>query len=445
MRVVSVGDYLDRCGSPVPTSNSLSLPKARDFAETVLDEKTAGVELIECRQSERSETVVVDLHVDLPRRGPRFDIRPVERLAVTFLAADLEPPDARALREDFPVLPHQNRKIDAPPLSLCYTETPYADLRRRWTSAFLLEALSNWLRLSAKGKLHQEDQPLEPLLDSSRMVLIANRKVLEQSEPVVVLPAPPAREEQLEALLAVRQADLAGNESLARAAKDLAFRIAVVDCPARTHGVIHRSPQNLAELDELLTVPGFDFIAELRSRFRTWKGDTDAKELQHLRRLKLLLVVTLPKSRVPDGPVETTEHRAFVTTASIEDVGTDIGAWVVHDGHLVDWTGSEGGANSNRGEGTPLDGVRISWTLERDVAAALSGRPPATGNVVALGVGALGSQVVSGLLRQGFGTWTLIDKDILLPHNTARHELPSCYIGMSKAQALAPVVGSPAA
>ncbi|MFX0203770.1 MAG: Mov34/MPN/PAD-1 family protein, partial [Candidatus Hodarchaeota archaeon] len=53
-----------------------------------------------------------------------------------------------------------------------------------------------------------------------------------------------------------------------------------------------------------------------------------------------------------------------------------------------------------------------------------------------IGLGALGSQVVLNLVRQGFSNWKLIDSEILLPHNFARHGLSAFYRGTSKAVAL---------
>lgn len=53
-----------------------------------------------------------------------------------------------------------------------------------------------------------------------------------------------------------------------------------------------------------------------------------------------------------------------------------------------------------------------------------------------IGLGALGSQVVFNLSRQGISDWTLIDDDTLLPHNFARHALSGYYRGVSKAVAL---------
>ena len=56
---------------------------------------------------------------------------------------------------------------------------------------------------------------------------------------------------------------------------------------------------------------------------------------------------------------------------------------------------------------------------------------------MAVGVGALGSQVVQTLVRSGFGRWTLVDEDDLLPHNLSRHALAPFFVGHSKAVAMA--------
>ena len=46
-----------------------------------------------------------------------------------------------------------------------------------------------------------------------------------------------------------------------------------------------------------------------------------------------------------------------------------------------------------------------------------------------MGAGALGSQVIITLARSGFGNWTIVDEDDLLPHNLARHALNGFYVG----------------
>src|SRR5690606_32726133 len=53
-----------------------------------------------------------------------------------------------------------------------------------------------------------------------------------------------------------------------------------------------------------------------------------------------------------------------------------------------------------------------------------------------IGLGALGSPIVTNLARQGYGKWLLIDNDLLLPHNLARHALSGSWIGHPKSTAM---------
>src|SRR5690606_15628892 len=54
----------------------------------------------------------------------------------------------------------------------------------------------------------------------------------------------------------------------------------------------------------------------------------------------------------------------------------------------------------------------------------------------------VGSHVVNNLVRAGYGRWTVVDSDVLLPHNLARHSLPGVFVGQSKAEAVAMMLNS---
>ena len=57
--------------------------------------------------------------------------------------------------------------------------------------------------------------------------------------------------------------------------------------------------------------------------------------------------------------------------------------------------------------------------FRRELAAQMNGYDGdgTTPDMVAIGVGALGSQVLTNLVRSGYGRWTLVDEDVLHPHN----------------------------
>lgn len=93
--------------------------------------------------------------------------------------------------------------------------------------------------------------------------------------------------------------------------------------------------------------------------------------------------------------------------------------------------------DAQRGAAVPILVLSPGLAFSPEGAAAANHATADPCKVVAVGAGALGSQVVSSLYRSGFGDWTIVDEDDLLPHNLARHELPGCYVGYPKSLALA--------
>jgi hypothetical protein len=61
---------------------------------------------------------------------------------------------------------------------------------------------------------------------------------------------------------------------------------------------------------------------------------------------------------------------------------------------------------------------------------------------MAIGTGAIGSQTILNLVKSGFGSWTFIDDDELLPHNLARHALPPVFVGWPKVKAMVTLANS---
>jgi integrative and conjugative element protein (TIGR02256 family) len=85
--------------------------------------------------------------------------------------------------------------------------------------------------------------------------------------------------------------------------------------------------------------------------------------------------------------------------------------------------------------------MRRMAMLTPETAAQFNGVPPIAGAMAFVGLGALGSQLFMNLWRSGFGRWTLIDRDLHLPHNDSRHALVN-GIGEFKARAMASFAGA---
>ena len=178
-------DFLSIDGVLVPTA-SLSLPRARSLADAATLDNLPYVSLVECITSDSSETIVIDVVVERPQRTVH-DIRRTERIAVTFEASDDTVPEVVSLRSDFPWVPHVNLRHSEFPRSLCLYDRPWAELSARWTAAAFIERIRFWLAATARGALHQEDQPLEPLLLHNGLRIILPQTIYKDLESAAPL------------------------------------------------------------------------------------------------------------------------------------------------------------------------------------------------------------------------------------------------------------------
>ncbi|MBK8139464.1 MAG: ThiF family adenylyltransferase, partial [Chloroflexi bacterium] len=149
---------------------------------------------------------------------------------------------------------------------------------------------------------------------------------------------------------------------------------------------------------------------------------------------KLILFLVLPKSRTPGGTAEDSEEWAFLVATSVQDLAEKLGIYQSTEGLGL-------GRLLIPVEPYDLDKVETfplkpTYRLFRELAQELSGIEVGLQKITVIGAGALGSQVVLNLARQGIGQWTITDDDVLLPHNLARHALSPYFEGRKKAEAL---------
>jgi hypothetical protein len=157
--------YLDASGRSVSVE-SLAVRKARQLAEFLRTELHPWARLVDTLGGEEHEdrnTVVFDVDVEVSQERV-YDIHPIERVAVTFFPADDDWPETFALRRDFPTVPHRYITDTEFPLRLCLYEGPYSEEKTRWSVISIVERIREWLRDTAAGTLHAEDQQLEQML-----------------------------------------------------------------------------------------------------------------------------------------------------------------------------------------------------------------------------------------------------------------------------------------
>jgi integrative and conjugative element protein (TIGR02256 family) len=178
----------------------------------------------------------------------------------------------------------------------------------------------------------------------------------------------------------------------------------------------------------MLAFTGLDLMTTLRRHFREWTGNIGVLSA------RLILIVSLPKRRADDAEAEAEETWGFLTTLEVRQVGVEIGLWELRDGIpgllVVP-------PQDRNGSAVKLELLNPVETLTRSAAAILNGlAAPAETRVVAVGAGALGSQIIINLVRAGYCTWTVVDDDWFLPHNLTRHYLGHYAIGSAKADVL---------
>ena len=358
-------------------------------------------ELKECRIAGQDggyhEIVFVDVDVEVPQH-PTHDIRHSEPLVVVFTRGDEDPPAVFALRSDFPRVPHLNLLPAGFPPSLCLYDRPFNEVLIDWTAPKFVERIRHWLSQTANGTLHADDQTLEPLL--------------YQSDPMADLIVPEETfsvdSQDTPAWLSIRMVPkgpllftaISQPLNVTELPSELSCIALAVSCPPQVHGVISHRPDTLQELHDLTTDSGLNLIQILREELRRWLKDSEG-ESQRLLGVRLALIVRLPKMRASGGPAEVIEVRAFLVAATVGDVGADIGVWDLNDGRAGLLISPD---ETKIGQGTLLLPLNAHAAFSRSQAADANGvGPPSRVSIAAIGVGALGSQVVSNLVRSGFG------------------------------------------
>lgn len=418
--------FLTPPGDIVP-AEGIVLPRARSMVDAIAGGRLDFVRLVECRRQgtpadpEYAETVVIETDVERPQVVVH-DIRRTERLAIVFEQGDERCPGVFSMRADFPEVPHLNLTLDELPRSLCLYDQGWDEVKPRWTAPGFIERVRRWLADTAVGSLHREDQPLEQVLMGSGYRLVIPWSAMQSRGEAAV---------RLDFGL-IPSGEFGGTfvawrtgEGVERRKKPQ-FIASLFFVGERRHGVIRRAPRTLEELCDFVRSEEFDLLGELRSRVMAWKDDgcLDAA---------LIIVLGFPLQREDGTDVEVTDTWAFVTVKSVYEVGEAVGVW--------EKTGGKVGAfiapiESLRGATVPLDIVRPHFSFTREAAAAAGGGAAVKVKTIAVGVGALGSQTVMSLVRSGFGCWTVIDDDELLPHNLARHALLPDAVGYPKAAAM---------
>ena len=306
-------------------------------------------------------------------------------------------------------------------------------MKARWTAPAFIERIRHWLAETAIGSLHREDQPLEQVLASSDYTLVIPRSAIKsagetaQRLDVRFVPTEKGDSRTLIAYPLIEKEQKESERSTTRR-----FTASIFVAGSRQHGVIRRAPRTLEDVCEFVRSEEFDLLAEFRKRVMGWKDD-DCLDVA------LIIVIAFPLQRGDVATVEVTDTWAFLTMETVYEVGKRIGVWDKSQGMVGLLVPP---IETLKGAEVTIDVLRPHFSFSRWAAALASGVEAVDAKTVTVGAGAIGSQVVLNLVRGGFGRWTIIDDDDLLPHNLARHALFPDGIGWPKAVVLGVTISS---
>lgn len=428
--------YMEAPGTAT-SAEELVVPKAKAFVSYLKSGKHPYATLIDTRRDGASgaETVVFDVIVELSQIRPN-NVLERERLAASFTPADNVFPEVVALRDDFPWVPHLNQREKELPRSLCLYELPYTTVKLRWTPTVFVERIREWLSLTSEGTLHQDDQPLEniflgqfpPLIIPSDFVRSILKSGNEGNDAIRFDVHAVGDSPQALTGFVVTNPKMYG---VSNGTNHVAMAVVA---PPRKHGTIRRTPQNLQQIIEVMQEVEVDLLGILRQRLREWK-ENDAQVIE----ARMFLLLIFPKYREDGDPPETWEPdiSGFLLPNSIREVGAKLGLWQeTSNGTLAMLIG----AGEDQSSDIEVQIVNPVTQLTKSRAALFNGTQADDRRMVMVGVGALGSMVFQNLVRKGFGIWSIVDDDLMMPHNAARHVLTAVAAGMPKVSGMKQVV-----
>ena len=398
------------------STESLSIKKAIEFALAL--ESTDYSIPLECGKNEDGREVIVFETEPEVGQSAVNDIRYVERLAVLFDPEDNVSPEVFALRDDFPVVSHLNLKHFEKPKSLCLYEIPYDELKLSWRGVVFLERIREWLNKTSEGILHQADQPLEPFM----LDLVGS----------IILPKDFSEENVLHLYLIN---EFRGRHTLRAFDKPIPgyekngfrYTLLAIETEPQVHGILKKTPRNLHELSELVKGLGRDLIDDLiKPRFEPFL------EQSQLHSYRVVILLTIPKKRHKESDVTSIEKISFLSFNSIKEIAIACRFWAEEAGYLSIVLNEH--PIHDEVAKIEIGALSTYQIMDKPKAAIYNnlGLDNLNRSCALIGVGSLGSQVFMNLARMGYGKWKIVDDDVLLPHNIARHELDSTSVGFSK-------------
>jgi len=333
-----------------------------------------------------------------------FDIQNTEPLIIC-VEEGLRP-KVFASRDGFPLTPHQNNASNGHQ-DLCLFDLSYEELKPLLDGSFLLRQIDDWLCKAASNELHGASQPIEPYFLNTNSAVVSTG----QMDSAFYLKTRSINERTY-----FIQENQANNPT----------SFPVIHIPlnidVETDNIIRPLPSNLDEL--VGCFPSHNIYDDIVKGLLLIESTLKFKN--EVSNSRILLSLLISKTMKNDNNRNELEIRCVITTMKFGQIRRFFGLDI-----------------SNPGE-CNLSSIEIEvhgycYELDNELAAMYNGvynHPARKANILQIGVGAIGSQVLSNCVKAGFGQWTIVDNDIFLPHNVARHKLDVGNFGSYKSDIL---------
>lgn len=411
---MDVDAWLTTSFAEVIEVDDLTSSAAASFARFVDRHAAELATVVALRRGGAGEFVEVTFRTGRPQQSVVPILR-TERIGVRFAGGDTMP-FVYMLRSDFPDTAHQNLTVEGSPRAICIDDRSWAEARLTWTPAELVHRILTWFRRAAEGTLHDARQPVDPLMFGTGYNIIMSRTLIENANAQDLVAVP---DDTGTLMRVIPLAKLEG--------RALVFPLTVTAYRVPPAKMVRLSfaPGNLGSLADLLTARGINLFADLRNRLAGWLNDakTNAAQINSC----LAVIVEMPITS-PDGTQHGTDLRAFVSAEKVGDIAVALG--IAHKVESRDQGGAAGfvpafttGAMDEAALlAMAVLPAEVHATFDRALATRLAGRKlPDERRAVIVGGGGIGAHVAPCLAREGRFRWTVIDDDVLLPHNLARH------------------------
>lgn len=391
----------------------LKIARAKNLALAIQQHSYCKEGTLACRRrADNCEVILVTLDIEIPQ-NPLNGIQVYEDIAIICSENDNAFPEVYALREDFKGgLPHTYLSPFEHPVALCVTEQSFTEVKHRLTEFEFLGYIFRWFSLTSEGKLHQEDQPLEPFFIPKGYVLLTH-------------PYDPEKYTHLNRIGESNLFELSnapGGQS--------PFHLFGFKSDPQTHGFVRRQPKILSDIGGIFKIEGTSFpiflkrILNLRLK--------EFLQNQKLLKNKLAFHGLIPVNRYADDVEPSSwEYLFFLTDMSILDLGEKSGCLYQKDGSIVPIINKD--FDQEVINNIPIELYSSMLDYNPSTSALFNNIEKNDNSFILIGAGALGSQVFDQFVRMGFGTWTIIDHDNLNPHNLAKHTLDRKSVGYNKA------------